>query len=325
MLKIDGSYLEGGGQIVRSSVALSAAAGIPIEITRIRENRKKPGLGYQHCAAVHAVACACQGHMEGNEPGSRSLSFIPGDIRKAECIVDVGTAGSIPLVIQAWLPVALIKGGILEVTGGTEVPLSPTVDYLEKVLIPALGIQESGVTFTVIRRGYYPAGGGIVRVTVQPSDSARVTINSDTSCGIRSCSSGLPLHVAERQASQAVLLLGRVLGREIPVEIQRSEGLSKGSSCTAWCGAKGASSLGRPGLPAAKVGEYAATSLIGELTSTGEVDRHLSDQLLIYLARYGGSYTASEYTLHARTMCWLLSLFELPIRVREGKEVAFSA
>lgn len=109
------------------------------------------------------------------------------------------------------------------------------------------------------------------------------------------------------------------------MEIQRSDGLSKGSSCTAWCGAKGSSSLGRPGLPAEKVGESAATGLISELTTTGEVDTHLSDQLLIYLACYGGSYTASEYTLHARTMCWLLSLFGLPIRVREGQEVAFSA
>jgi RNA 3'-terminal phosphate cyclase (ATP) len=325
MLKIDGSYLEGGGQIVRSSVALSAAAGIPIEITRIRENRKKPGLGYQHCAAVRAVACACQGHMEGNEPGSRSLSFIPGDIRKAECIIDVGTAGSIPLVIQAWLPVALVKGGSLEVTGGTEVPASPTVDYLEKVLIPALGTPGEGITITVMKRGYYPAGGGSVRVRVQPADPAPVSIKKEFSCGIRSCSSGLPLHVAERQASSAQLLLGKEPGGAIPVEIQRSEGLSKGSSCTVWCGAKGASSLGRPGLPAGHVGEAAATELLRELRGPGEVDSHLSDQLLIYLAWYGGSYTASDYSLHARTMCWLLSRFGFEIQVREGREVAFSA
>jgi RNA 3'-terminal phosphate cyclase (ATP) len=325
MLKIDGSYLEGGGQIVRSAVALSAVAGIPVDISRIRENRKKPGLGYQHCAAVRAVACACQGQVEGNEPGSSRLSFIPGGIRKAQCVVDVGTAGSVALVIQAWLPVALLKGGTLEVTGGTEVPASPTIDYLEKVLIPALGIPGAGVTFRVVKRGYYPAGGGIVRVTVKPADPAPVAIKKDNSFGIRSCSSGLPPHVAERQAAHAVLLLGKVLGDDIPVEIQRSEGLSKGSSCTVWCGAKGASALGRPGLPAEKVGEAAATALISELATMGEVDTHLSDQLLIYLACYGGAYTASEYTLHARTMCWLLSLFGLAIRVREGQGVGFSA
>lgn len=325
MLKIDGSWLEGGGQIVRSAVALSAVTGIPVEVTRIRDNRKRPGLGYQHCAAVRAVACACQGRMEGNEPGSSRLSFTPMGIRKAVCTVEVGTAGSIPLVIQAWLPVALVKGGSIEVTGGTEVPASPTVDYLEKVLIPALGSVGKGVTITVIKRGYYPAGGGSVRVKVQPADPAPVTLQKEVSCGIRSCSSGLPPHVAERQASRAQLLLGKELGEAIPVEIQRSEGLPKGSSCTVWCGARGASSLGRPGLPAEDVGEAAATELLRELRSPGEVDSHLSDQLLIYLARYGGSFTAPEYTLHARTMCWLLSLFGFAIHVREGREVAFSA
>jgi len=325
MLKIDGACLEGGGQIVRSAVALSAVTGIPVEIFRIRENRKKAGLGHQHCAAVRAVACACRGRMEGNEPGSRRLVFIPGDVRETECVADVGTAGSIPLVIQAWLPVALMKGGEIEITGGTEVPGSPTIDYLENVLVPALGTAGTGVVIRVIRRGYYPARGGIVRVRVNPAEPARLSIEKDVSCGIRSCSSGLPSHVAERQASRALLLLGRTLGRDLPVEILRSEGPSIGSSCTVWCGAKGASSLGRPGLPAESVGEAAATNLIREIRGPGEVDSHLSDQLLLYLARYGGFYTASEYTLHARTMCWLLSLFGFENQVRHGEGVAFSA
>jgi len=325
MLKIDGACLEGGGQIVRSAVALSAVTGIPVEIFRIRENRKKAGLGHQHCAAVRAVACACRGRMEGNEPGSRRLVFIPGDVRETECVADVGTAGSIPLVIQAWLPVALMKGGEIEITGGTEVPGSPTIDYLENVLVPALGTAGTGVVIRVIRRGYYPAGGGIVRVRVNPAEPARLSIEKDVSCGIRSCSSGLPPHVAERQATRAHLLLSRALRIDIPVEIRRSEGVVKGSSCTAWCGSKGASSLGRPGFPAEKVGEEAATGLINEINSQGEVDAYLSDQLLLYLARYGGSYTASGFTLHARTMCWLLSLFGFEIQVREGREVVFSA
>jgi len=326
MLKIDGSSLEGGGQIVRSAVALSAVTGIPVEITRIRENRKQPGLRYQHCAAIRAVASACTGHTEGNEPGSSRLSFLPKDVRKTESSIAVGTAGSIPLVIQAWLPVALVKGGILEVTGGTEVPASPTIDYLEKVLIPALGTQGKGISVRVIRRGYYPSGGGIVQMKVKTADPERIIITKESSsCGIRSCSSGLPPHVAERQASSAKMLLGKELSQGIPVDIRLSQGVSKGSSCTVWCGAKGASSLGRPGLPAEMVGEAAATDLIREIRSPGEVDPHLSDQLLLYLARFGGSYTAPVYTLHARTMCWLLSLFGFEIHVREGEEVAFSA
>ena len=325
MLMVDGSSLEGGGQIVRSAVALSAVTGIPVEITRIRENRKQPGLRYQHCAAVRAVASSCTGHTEGNEPGSSRLSFFPMDIRRTESSVAVGTAGSIPLVIQAWLPVALVKGGLLEVTGGTEVPASPTIDYLEKVMIPALGAQGKGISITVIRRGYYPSGGGIVQIKVKTADHERISITKEISCGIRSCSSGLPPHVAERQASSAKMLLDKELLRSIPADIRRSRGVSKGSSCTVWYGARGASALGRPGLPAERVGEAAATDLIREIRSPGEVDPHLSDQLLLYLAQFGGSFTAPEYTLHARTMCWLLSLFGLKIHVREGEEVEFSA
>jgi RNA 3'-terminal phosphate cyclase (ATP) len=247
------------------------------------------------------------------------------DIRKTESSVAVGTAGSIPLVIQAWLPVALVKGGVLEVTGGTEVPASPTIDYLEKVMIPALGAQGKGISVSVIRRGYYPSGGGIVQMKVKSADPERILITKEITCGIHSCSSGLPPHVAERQASSAKMLLCNELSRDIPVDIRRSHGVSKGSSCTAWCGAKGASSLGRPGLPAEMVGEAAATDLIREIRSPGEVDSHLSDQLLLYLARFGGTYTAPVYTLHARTMCWLLSLFGFEIHVREGEEVEFSA
>ena len=119
------------------------------------------------------------GGWRGMIPGSSRLSFVPESIRNAECRVEVGTAGSIPLVIQAWLPVALAEGGALEVNGGTEVPASPTVDYLEKVLIPALGSVGEGITVTVIRRGYYPAGGGLVRVRVEPADPAPVSIKKD--------------------------------------------------------------------------------------------------------------------------------------------------
>ncbi len=323
MLKIDGSKFEGGGQIVRTAVALSAMNGIPVEVDRIRESRKNPGLGNQHCAAVRAVAESCGAEVTGNYPGSRSLMFVPGLPGKSTIAVDVGTAGSITLVIQAWLPVALEYGGFIEIRGGTEVPFSPTIDYLEKVFLPALGSLRRGITLDVVTRGYYPRGGGLVKVSVERSRPQPLALQGDQDRGIRSCSAGLPDHVAERQASAAVKVLDEVTARSFPVRIERSGGPGTGSSCTAWEGSKGASSLGRRGLSAEKVGQAAARDLAGELANPGKTDRFLCDQLLIYLGRYGGGYTSETFTMHARTVVWILGMFGMPVEVILGNTVEF--
>ena len=323
MLSIDGSLLEGGGQIVRSAVALSAVTGTPVAIFSIREKRERPGLANQHCAAVRAVAESCHARVTGNTPGSSRLTFIPGSVVPRDISVDVGSAGSIPLVMQAWLPVALEEGGSLTVQGGTEVHFSPTIDYVTEVFLPALGEAGDGVMVEVVRRGYFPVGGGEVRITADPAKPARIAITSAERAGIRSCSSNLPDHVADRQAASARAYILRETGEEYPVSIRRSVGPGTGTSCTVWKGGKGACSLGKRGLPAEKVGEAAARELVAGLRSGGDVDLHLSDQLLIYLALGGGSYTAPEFTLHARTMCWLLSLFGLPVTVTERDLVEF--
>lgn len=288
MLRIDGSQLEGGGQIVRAAVALSAVTGTPVEVVSIRKKRPRPGLANQHCAAVRAVALACEARVTGNVPGSARLSFIPGPIVCSDISVDVGTAGSIPLVLQAWLPVALEKGGSLQVQGGTEVQFSPTIDYFTEVFLPVLGPAGTGVQVDILRRGYYPTGGGVVRITVEPAAIPRITASGVENRGIRSCSSGLPGHVADRQAASARDFLVKETGREYPVSISRFPGPGTGSSCTAWNGAKGSCALGRRGLAAERVGDTAAAGLVAELRSGGDVDLHLSDQLLLYLARGGG-------------------------------------
>jgi RNA 3'-terminal phosphate cyclase (ATP) len=324
MLTIDGSVLEGGGQIVRTAVALSAVTGMPVEITRIREGRRRPGLGNQHCTAVRAVAASCDARVSGNTQGSRTLQFFPGASKNTEVSVDVGTAGSIPLIIQAWLPAVIEQGGLLEVRGGTEVPLSPTIDYLTEVFLTALGPSGSGVEVEVRQRGYYPAGGGLVRVRVTPSEPEPVRIRTRESSGIRSCSSNLPSHVAERQAASADSVLSKH-GENFPVSIRRTGGPGRGSSCTVWKGAKGSSALGRIGLRAEKVGEAAAQGLLEELLSAGETDRYLCDQLLVYLGRYGGAFTTGTLSLHARTVCFILDKFGFPVGVRETGVVEFSA
>jgi len=327
MLTINGSRLEGGGQIVRMAVTLSALTRTPIEIISIRANRSTPGLAAQHIAAIRAVGSLCNAETTGLVIGSDCITFIPNQLRRTSVFIDIGTAGSIPLVIQAWLPVALHSGGEITIRGGTEVTRSPTIDYLIHVLITQLTAMGAKVDLSIIRRGYYPQGGGEVKVQAEKSwfHPFRISEEVRSSMGICSCSSNLPDHVTERQAIAARTELATIINRDIPVYIDRKSGISTGSSCTVWLGGKGACSVGKRGLPAEKVGKMAANELINELSGSGSVDSHLSDQLLIYLTQSGGSFTTSAVTLHAETMCWLLTQFGFVIKYKKNGAVEFSA
>lgn len=327
MLVIDGSAHEGGGQIVRATVALSALTGIPVRLKRVREGRERPGLMPQHVAAVRAVAASCNAEVTGCITGSRDLAFDPGPLSRTEIVLDIGTAGSIPLVLQAWLPPAVKAGGTITLAGGTDVGRSPTVDYLSRVLVPLLVLHGASLSLEVLKHGYYPKGGGLVRVDANPSAlrplSPAAFPNHDGR-GICSCSSGLPAHVAERQAKAAAALLSNHTALHFPVITDARPGPGTGSSCTAWAGWKGGIGIGRRGYPSERVGEDAARALIAEIDGGGAVDSHLADQLLVYLAMAGGAYTAPALTLHARTVCGLLEQFGFAIKVREEGVAVFA-
>jgi RNA 3'-terminal phosphate cyclase (ATP) len=170
LLEIDGSFGEGGGQILRSAVSLACIMQRPIRIKNIRHNRKIPGLRAQHLTTLQILADVCGAKTEGMNLGSTSITFAPGKIKDATLSANVGTAGSITLVLQALIPVVSLSGKKLQltITGGTDVPWSPTFAYTQHVLADAY--SRIGIEFSmkIHKRGYYPKGGGIVDVAINP-------------------------------------------------------------------------------------------------------------------------------------------------------------
>lgn len=171
-LKINGEFGEGGGQIIRTAITLSCITKQPIIIENIRKNRKIPGLRAQHLTAIKILQKICDGDVEGARIGSTSLKFVPGNVKSCNLTEDIGTAGSISLILQVLIPVAAIcqKKINLTIKGGTDTLWSPTIDYTQHVLKEAY--SRMGIKFSIelIKRGYYPKGGGVVSLEVLPSN-----------------------------------------------------------------------------------------------------------------------------------------------------------
>lgn len=326
MIEIDGSFGEGGGQIVRTAAALSAVTGKGVHITKIRQGRPKPGLAAQHARALMALAEICGARISGVMAGSSEITFAPGKIKGGRYRIEIGTAGSATLLMQCLMPALLCADdpSSLQIQGGTDVQWSPTVDYFKNVFLPALSTFGAKVSLEVLQRGYYPRGQGEVLLQVQPkrlkASSLQNIQNAKSSCnlvqGVSHCSN-LPEHVAIRQAESAEKLLEEA-GYMAQIDREVAHLPSQGSGITLWSGCKGASSLGKKGFPAEKVGITAAEALIAELKSSAAVDVHLADQLIPYLALIGGSFTAREISLHARTNIWTARHFlEVDIGIEE--------
>ena len=328
MIEIDGSYGEGGGQIVRTSVALSAVTGKSVLIKKIRQGRPKPGLAPQHAQAIRALGQICNAEIKGAEPGSSEVLFCPQEICGGNRRVEIGTAGSVTLLMQCLLPALLHaeKRTSLHVQGGTDVQWSPSVDYFRNVFLPALSFFGGRAGLQLLRRGYYPRGQGEVLLEVEPSHLKPAHISyepfnpaQNRIMGISHCSN-LPQHVAERQAASAIERLQEA-GYEAEILQETGRLASTGSGITLWTAGKGASSLGERGLPAEKVGRRAAEEMVRELESPAAVDAHLADQLIPYLALAGGSFTVSEISLHTKTNIWTAGHFleaKFEIRAKEG-------
>lgn len=324
MLEIDGSYGEGGGQLVRTAVALSAITRTGIRIKNIRQNRQNPGLKQQHLKALDTAALICEAKVSGLFPGSTELSFVPMEIKGGQYEIDIGTAGSIALLLQCLMPILPFAKEKVEliIRGGTDVAWAPTIDYLQKVTLKALEKLSYKGRIVLHEHGYYPKGGGKVSAFFKPYrlHGFHYLKEEEDIRGI-SHASNLPAHIPLRQAETARTRLLEA-GYPSQIETKSFESFSTGSGITLWSGYFGGSALGKRGLPAEKVGKYAAEEIISEIRSGTSVDIHLADQLIPYMAlARDSSYTVRELSLHTLTNIWVAEQFldaKFKIEEKEG-------
>jgi RNA 3'-terminal phosphate cyclase (ATP) len=312
LIEIDGSYGEGGGQVLRSAIAVSAITGRGVKIRNIRKNRPRPGLGIQHIKSIELATRMTGARVEGLAPGSTGITFIPGPISGGSYALDLGTAGSISLVLQSVAPIAAYAPSPvkLHITGGTDVRWSPTIDYFRNVTLPALRLFGFRGDLQLESRGYFPIGGGVVTAEIEPVrlHGIRAEVPLPPSVrGISSCSH-LPPHVAKRQADAAKKYLegmGIEVG-EIALDVRNDR--STGSSITLFSGYLGGSALGERGVPSEKVGVEAASILANEIESGAAVDPFMCDQLITFMALSEGPsvITTGSVTSHAVTNMWIM-------------------
>jgi len=310
-IEIDGGSGEGGGQIVRTAVGLACALGRSVCIREIRKGRRQPGLRAQHIAGIELAAEMCDAEVSGLEIGSTEVGFRPVSNTGGRFEIDVGTAGSVSLVLQTcMIPAVTAKGPTeLLIRGGTDVPWSPPIDYLRMVVLPLLQSMGADAELSVAQRGFYPAGGGEVVARVSPCGGlkgADLTSRGDL-IGMEGSivCRNLPDHVVERARNAAAKGLA---GHRTPrFSVDSAKGPSTGLSLVLAArfenSVMGASCLGEKGLPAEKVGEIAARDLLEEMSSGAALDAYASDQMVpfMFLASGSSRFTASELTAHART------------------------
>ncbi|MFZ3076847.1 MAG: RNA 3'-terminal phosphate cyclase [Candidatus Aenigmatarchaeota archaeon] len=326
MIILDGS--DAGGQFVRTACALSAITGKAIKIANIRGARPEPGLKAQHVEGIRALGELCSAEIIGLEKGSRELEFVPRKFGEKDITVNIFSAGSIGLVLQALL-IAAIKFEkpvkIKFIGGGTWGKWAPPVLYLEKILFPLMGC-ESSLVFDIKRDGFYPKGGADVEVIVKPFKLApigkmekgkllEINIFSLASESLKKAD------VADRQASAAEEELRKKFSVPIIADIKYVPSVSPGSGILVVGKYEhsllGGDSIGELGKKAEAVGKESVKNFLSEIG--GAVDRHAADMLLPYMAFFGGSFATSAITRHIVTNCAVIEKF-LPVKFEIDKE-----
>jgi RNA 3'-phosphate cyclase len=346
MIKLSGEYGEGGGSIVRIGLAMSALTSKPFEVDNIRKGRCKGGLKHQHLCGVRGVRELCNAKVIGDELGSSHIQFVPGKIKAQTLSLDIGTAGSMTLLLQSLLLPAIFadKKVRLRLTGGSETLHSQPYDYFANVFLPHLK-RFADIDSKILKRGYYPKGGGKIDIRIVPKFNVnnfndfndfhnhiknnvnKINLTSQGKLlylkGVSHASSDLEkAEVAERQARGARLELKK-LDCPIRIRTEYSDTLSTGSGITLWAFFSetdeinfnnpvvlGSDALGKRGKRAELVGQEAAKNLLKEMSSGAAVDHYLADQLIPFMALVSkSSIKTSEISNHCRTNIYVVESF----------------
>lgn len=334
MVIVDGSIGEGGGQILRTSLALSLCLGIPFKITNIRARRKKPGLRRQHLVCVNAAANIGNAKVKGAKLGHQELTFIPADVAPGNYHFDIGTAGSTTLVLQTILPALITAKGpsTLILDGGTHNPFAPPFDFIQQAFIPVVNNMGPTINAQLERPGYYPKGGGRLNIKIQPADKLRAFhINQRGTIrewNAKAFVAGLPRHIAERELGVIEQKLG--WNKECLRTIEQPADMGPGNIVLIEIKSKHITEMftgfGKKGVRAEDVAKNALRETIQYLDAGVPVGKYLADQLLLPLAlANGGSYTTLRPSLHTKTNSNVIKLFlDINININQTSEEVWS-
>jgi RNA 3'-terminal phosphate cyclase (ATP) len=333
-IELDGAAGEGGGQILRSALALSMCTGQAVRISRIRARRAKPGLMRQHLACVHAAQAVSGARVDGAELGSQSLHFAPGQVCPGEHAFAVGTAGSCTLVLQTVLPALMLADAPsrLRLSGGTHNPMAPPYPFIERSFAPLLRRLGVGIDLTIHRHGFYPAGGGDIEAAVYPACAGLRPFDLLERGSLRQAfaeclTPGVPHHVATRELDTLGHALGWSAEQLLTPGVRRDEG--PGNALMATLSHEHVTEVftgfGAKGVRAEQVALGVVSQVRAFQDSRAAVGPHLADQwaLPLALAVAGSgrpaSYSISELTAHAATNFETIERF-LPVRFDTRQE-----